>query len=320
LIQAARDSVKSGEGAVDSLVEKIEKVVRNWDKFASPIQLSAKARGIDHSPSTELAYAIRSLAIDLFNNHNMLASSQRLTNLGQELFGRLPEVAERIEQDAIALADIQIRRKQTETESKEREEQWAKDITYSAEVGLVFKDFLGISPEGISWKGDRYPLDSITAVRWGSTRHSVNGIPTGTDYTIAFATRSGSTAISLKRESTYSGFLNALWRGVCVRLMIEMSEALKDGRTLVIGDIAVEDASVTLSKYRFLGANEKFRLPWSDVQVWSANGQFVIGSKRDGKVSGSASYMDHWNTHLLDHLVQAGFKKGVSKLSDFFND
>lgn len=320
LIQAARDSVKSGESAVESLIGKIEKVARNWDKFARPIQLSAKARGIDHAPSTALAYSIRSLAIDLFNTHDMLESSQRLTNLGQELFGQLPEVSERVEQDAIALADIQTRRKQAESESKKREEEWAREITYSAEVGLVFKDFLSISPEGISWKENRYPLDSITAVRWGSVRHSVNGIPTGTDYTIAFATRSNSTVISLRRESTYSGAINALWRAVCIRLMIEMSEALKEGRSLNFGDMTIEDSGVTLTKRKFLGSNEKIRLPWSDVQVWNANGEFVIGSKADNKTYGSASFMDHWNTHLLDHLVRAGFKKGVSKLSDYFNE
>jgi hypothetical protein len=59
---------------------------------------------------------------------------------------------------------------------------------------------------------------------------------------------------------------------------------------------------------------------WSDVHVWSANGEFVIGSKTDKKIYGSASYMNHWNTHLLDHVVRGGFKKGVSKLSDYFGD
>ena len=62
LIQAARNSAEAGEGAIKPLVEKIEKVARNWDRFAQPIQLSAKARGIDHDHSNELAYSIRSLA------------------------------------------------------------------------------------------------------------------------------------------------------------------------------------------------------------------------------------------------------------------
>jgi hypothetical protein len=320
LVQAARSSAESGESAIKPLVEKIEKVARNWDRFAQPIQLSAKARGIDHDHSNELAYSIRSLAIDLFNNHDMLDSSKRLTILIQELFAELPEVAERVEQDVDTLSDIHTKRMQAKAQAQKREAEWARAITFNADVGLVFKDSLSISPEGVVWKGNRYPLDAITAVRWGSVSHSVNGIPTGTDYTIAFATRNNSTEISLKKESTFSGFIEALWRAVCVRLMIEMSEALEEGRSLHFGDMLVEDGAVTLTKHKLLGSNEKIRLSWSDVHVWSANGEFVIGSKSDKKTYGSASYMSHWNTHLLDHVVRSGFKKGISKLSEYFRD
>jgi hypothetical protein len=320
LVQAARNSAESGENAIKPLVDKIEKVARNWDRFAQPIQLSAKARGIDHDHSNELAYSIRSLAIDLFNDHDMLDSSKRLTILIQELFAELPEVAERVGQDVDTLTDIHSKRTQAKAQAQKRDAEWARAITFSADVGLVFKDTLSISPEGVAWKGNRYPLDSITAVKWGSVRHSVNGVPTGTDYTIALATRNNSTEISLKKESTFSGFIEALWRAVCVRLMIEMSEALEEGRSLHFGDMLVEDGTVTLTKHKLLGSNEKIRLPWSDVHVWSANGEFVIGSKSDKKTYGSTSYMSHWNSHLLDHIVRSGFKKGISKLSEYFRN
>jgi hypothetical protein len=110
LIKAARDSASAGEAAVKPYVDKLDAVARNWDKVAQPIQLSAKARGIDHGASRDLAYEIRSLAIDLFNKHDMLAQSQRLTGLLQELFAEVPDVSERVEQDADALADISQRR------------------------------------------------------------------------------------------------------------------------------------------------------------------------------------------------------------------
>ncbi len=114
LIKAVRDSAKSGESVIKPIVDKLEAVTRNWDKVAQPIQLSAKARGKDHKPSHEIAYSIRSLAIDLFNEHDMLTQSQRLTGLIQELFAELPEVAERVEQDSDALADISQRRNESD--------------------------------------------------------------------------------------------------------------------------------------------------------------------------------------------------------------
>lgn len=318
LIESVRRAATGGEAATAPLVDKLERVAKNWDRFAQPIQLSAKARGIDHDASNTLAYAIRSLAIDLFNEHDQINQSKRLTNLLVEIFSELPEFAERVGQDARTLSDIHSKRTRAEANSKAQEVEWARAIAYSADVGVVFKDTLSISPSGIEWKGQRYPLESITAVRWGAVRHSVNGVPTGTDYEIAFATRSGATSISLRKESTYSGFIEALWRAVCVRLMIEMSEALKAGKVLSFGDMTVEDRYVTLVKHKFLGSNEKVRLSWSDVHAWSADGEFVIGAKTDKKTYGSGSYKNHWNIHLLDHVVRSGFKKGVDKLSDYF--
>jgi hypothetical protein len=210
LIKAARDSAKSGEGAVKLLVDKLEVVARNWDKVAQPIQLSAKARGIEHRPSNELAFSTRSLAIDLFNEHDMLMQSKRITSLLQELFSELPELSERIEQDADVLEDIFHNRKQAEARRKE----WEREITYRAEIGMVFKDPLSISPDGVAWKDRRYPLDAITRVRWGGVRHSVNGIPTGTAYTLAFGDNRSEAVVELKYQEVYSAFIDKLWRAV----------------------------------------------------------------------------------------------------------
>jgi hypothetical protein len=93
--------------------------------------------------------------------------------------------------------------------------------------GLIFRNELAISPAGISWKGKFHPLDSITRVNWGGVRKSVNGVYTGTDYTIGFGDNHSEQVIKLKQESIYNGFVEALWRAVCVRLVIEMLRALR---------------------------------------------------------------------------------------------
>lgn len=315
LVESIRQAAPRGHSAVSPILDKLEKVARNWDRVAQPIQLSAKSRGIQHRPSREIAYELRSLGIDLNNEHDMLEQAHRMTNLLQDIFAELPEVSERLGEDAQAIAGL--RRQALEQEKSKSE--WARSVSFSAEVGLVFKDELSISPNGIKWKGSVYPLESITGVRWGGVRNSVNGIPTGTDYTIGFADARGAQVIQLKKESTYSGFLEALWRGVCVRLIFDMVAALKEGMVLEFGDIKVTDDSVTLTKHKFL-AKEKVRLGWHDVRIWSANGSFVIGSKEDDKTYSSSSYIENWNTHILEHVVRGGFKKGVRKLSDFIKD
>jgi hypothetical protein len=313
LIKAVRDSADAGEAGVRPYVDKLDAVARNWDKIAQPIQLSAKARGIVHEPSRDLAYEIRSLAIDLFNKHDMLTQSQRLTGLLQELFAELPDVSERVEEDADALAEIFHERKRAVA----RRDEWAREITYRAEIGMMFKDTLSISPDGISWKGQSFPLNSITRVRWGGVRHSINGVPTGTTYTIAFGDRRSEAVVELRKENTYSQFIDKLWRSVCVRLLGELLEAVKAGRDLNFGDALVHDDGVTLVKHKFLGTNEKVRRSWGQVQVWSADGSFCVGAKDDKKAKVGISYIHVANTHILEQAVRMAFKKpGAHRLSD----
>lgn len=106
LISSVRESTKAGEGAVRLLIDRLDGVIRNWDKVAQPLQVSFKARGLDHDASRALAYKVRSLAVDLFNEHDLLKQSQRLTSLLKEVFSEIPDVVDRVEEDAQALSDI----------------------------------------------------------------------------------------------------------------------------------------------------------------------------------------------------------------------
>ncbi len=313
LIKAIRDSAKSGEFVIKTLVDKLEAVARNWDKVAQPIQLSARARGIEHAPSHEIGYSIRSLAIDLFNEHDMLTQSQRLTGLIQELFAELPELVERVEQDSEALANIF----QDRIKSEEQKIEWARDITYRAEIGLVFKDTLSISPDGLAWKEHKYPLEAVTRVRWGAVRHSVNGIPTSTSYTLAFGDSRSEALVELKKESTYSTFIEKLWKAVVIRLLTEFLEALQAGKEVRFGEASVRDDGVTLIKHKFWGANEPIRYSWGQVHVWSADGAFFIGARDDKKIYVGLSYINASNTHVLEQALRMAFKKpGMRRLSD----
>lgn len=313
LIDEAKDSAKLGESSVKPLVDKLETVARNWDQVAQPIQLNAKAKGVGHKPSHAVAYSIRDLALELFNNYDMLTQAQRLTVLIEELFAELPEVVERVEQDAEALSDISEVRKKAELQKNE----WARDVTYSAEVGGMFKEVLRISPDGLIWRRHYYPLDAITRVRWGGIRQSVNGISSGTSYTIVFGDKNSIAEIELKKESTYSTFIEKLWKAVAVRLLTELIEQLQSGKSLRFGEAIVRDNGVTLIKHKLLGSDEQVKYSWGQVQIWSADGAFYIGAKNDKKAYVSLSYIDEDNIHILEQVIRMAFKKeGMARLSD----
>lgn len=315
LIERIRGSASSGENAIRPLVDRLESVVRNWDRIAQPIQLSAKARGIEHEPSRNLALEIRSLGVDLFNHHDLLEPARRITALLQGVFAEVPEVFDRVEQDASAIEEITESREQAERDR----EQFARQIMYEADIGLVFKDKLRISPDGIEWKGSRFPLESITRVRWGGVRHSINGVPTGTTYTIAVGDNRSETLIELKREEIFSAFLERLWPAVCARLMFEHLQALKSGQDIRMGEATIRDHEVELTRHKFFGANERVRCTWHQVQVWSTDGSFFIGAKEDRKTYAQLSYIETANTHILEQLIRIAFKKPFRNLSDAFD-
>lgn len=312
LAKIAREVAPRGETAVAPVLDQLMQVAGNWHRVARPIQLSHKSRGSNHQLSHTVAYELRSLGIDLFNEHDLLEQANRVTKLLQDQFSELPEVAERVRDDATTIEGLREERAERERTNR----QFERDTTFEAEVGMVFKDRLSISPRGISWNGKVFPLEKITRVRYGATKHSVNGIPTGTDYSIGFGDNQTFENVQLRREATFNGFTNALWRGVCMPLMIRTLEEFKSGKSLMFGEIVAEDAEVTLPLHKFFGANVPTRVQWKDCHIWSADGNFVVGLKANKKVYGSASYKDGWNTHILEGIVRASFKTGGIRLSD----
>lgn len=312
IIEAVREAASQGLEAVTKVVDRLERTARNWDRIAQPIQLGFKARGARHGPSMELANVIRELGVDLFNEHDMIVPAQRITSLLQELFAELPELVEHLDEDADTLSDI-LRRSE---ESEAHKEEWERDITYSAEVGTVFKSTLSISPKGVSWKGQNFPLESVTRVRWGGTQHSINGIPTGTTYTIAFGDGKYEAVAQLRRQEVFISFIERLWNAVGVRLLIELLASLKAGNEVHFGAAQIRDDGVTLPRHKLWGS-ERVTRGWQEVRIWNADGCFCIGAEDDNKAYTGLSYLEIPNTHILERMIRAAFKKpGMRVLSD----
>lgn len=305
LVEAAKRAAANRHRALYKLIERIEIVARNWDRVAQPIQLSAKARGTDHDNSRNLGITIRSLALTLFNEHSLVDEAKRLTSLLQDVFAELPALAERADEDATALHTI----------SKERKE-WEEQITYEVEIGTVFRNTLRISPAGISWKDNTYGLDEISRVRWGGTKHSVNGIPTGTTYTVAFGSLHSETVVTFRGEGVFSALTRTLWRAVGIRLATELVMNLKAGHTVHFGELAVSDDAIILKRHRVLRSVEPVRCSWQQVHIWSADGSFSIGSQTDKNTYVVLPYIEVPNVHVLEHVIRIGFKEGISNLSD----
>ena len=317
LVQGVRSAVERDEGHehIGRLVSQLEEVVKNWDRVVQPIQVSARSRGTSHDPSHEIAGEIRRLAVHLFNEHGLLDVSKRLTALQQEVFAEVDSVVEQSEEDATALDEVAEQRSQYLAEMEARAESWKREITYEADVGVMFKNKLRISPDGVQWKGSKIPLEEIKQVRWGGTRHSVNGIPTGTTYNIFVGGERGGTTIELRQEKIYSEFVNRLWKTAGVRLLTEMLEGLHAEKRYRFGTAIVTDYGVELERRKLFSANERVPCKWTDLVIGNGAGTFYIAKADEKKVTVELSYQEMDNVHVLEAAMRALWKSASPRLS-----
>ena len=319
-IRAAADA-KSPDTALTPMVNQLIQAVKNWDTFAQPIQINKKIQGLSHDVSYRVAGQVRKLAVDLFNKYDKLDFSQQLTNMLQEVFAEVGEIAERTAEDARALDEIAEQRLLLIEAAKKRAEEWRREITYEADVGtFLFKNKLRISPESIEWRGNQWDLDSITRIRWGGTRHSLNGIPTGTTYSIILGNNSNYASIELKDEIIYNNFIDRLWRAVGARLLTEYLEGLHDGRKYRFGFAVISDHGVELERKRLFGSNERVFCRWSELAIWNGAGVFCIGRRGDKKLAASFSYQDEDNINVLEAAIRMFWERGGDRLSNLLDE
>ena len=318
LVEKVRSTL-NGDYEIDPLITRLEEVVKNWDYVAQPIQVSSRSLGTNHSISYEVAGVVRSLAVDLFNQHGRLEISKRLTELIQEVFAEVDRVVEQSEEDATQLNEIAERRSEILIEMQSRAENWKKEVTYEAEVGVIFKEQLRISPDGIEWRGSIFPLEEITRVRWGGTKHSISGIPTDTTYSIFVGNEKDGAIIDLRKQQVYSEFVNRLWKTVGVRLLTEMLERLRSGESYKFGAAVVTDYGVELERRQLFSANERIPCKWRELVIGNRDGTFYIAKNGEKNVGVELAYQYIDNVHILEIAMRAFWKNVSHRLSDLLD-
>jgi len=166
----------------------------------------------------------------------------------------------------------------------------------------------------VEWKGQRFPLESITSIRWGAVSNSINGIPTGTDYTIAFGDARSSAIVQTRRREVYDSTTDRLWKAVGIRLIEETLHLLRNGKTITFGGAVIDDKGVQLTKRGFFSKENVYR-EWANVTYNSYNGSLFFVDKNDSKTNLELSYLTTWNAHLLEAIVRLSYKKGLGRLS-----
>ncbi len=93
----------AGSKIPSSLTNQLSKLVKKWDEFAQPIQVSTLSRGLDHEASSQIAGQVRSLSIELYHKYNNVDDARLLTNLLGEVFSEVAKIEELVARDLVEL-------------------------------------------------------------------------------------------------------------------------------------------------------------------------------------------------------------------------
>lgn len=115
VIDKKTDAAMSVIGKVDSdtsmpemnlTVENLIVILKEFDKYAQPLQIKSMADGLDHKQSLQLAHECRKFAIKLNNEYGNFNASFKLIHTLREIFSELTEFAEIIANDEKQLIKI----------------------------------------------------------------------------------------------------------------------------------------------------------------------------------------------------------------------
>jgi hypothetical protein len=307
LVEKARSVAGDRPQALSPLIDGLAALLEAWERFTRPIQLSMTTLGRTDEDGERLGIMIRELAVDLYNEHDLADEARRITALLASHFAALPRLMAKVAQDAQALEGFAA-----EAEKRDAE------IAYAAEIGTFKKTRLAINSTTLEWKGEKYAVNRIRSARWGAIRRSVNGIPQGTDYLIAWSDGERTATIDFGNGAIYEAFVERLWRVLAKPMLSTLVEGLRSGREYDFGGAVIRDDGVTLPSTKFFG-DQPTRFNWGEVTIGTANGSFVINGPAKAKASVSLSFRDVPNVHFLETLVREAFKNGHTQLSNAFS-
>lgn len=303
LVQRGLALASKGEAQVVQVIQEIEKVATNFNKIIGPVQLVARANGIDHVATRNFAAEIRSLAIDLHNHHDFVDTPARISTFLNDHFGQLDTIADQVSEDLSYLKETAEQRKRSDAEFRQM-------ITYSAKIGILFKENVSISPEGITYQERRFALENITHLRWWNA----NGM-----YKIFVGTAGSSFQIDTSRQDIFLNLIDRIWKAVGVRLLVEMVRKLRAGEPFAFGSAVIRNDSVVLTRHKTFSANEQVTLSWRNVNVMTEHGRLVIKSRNQGNVYTAIPFQECNNLPVLDMLLSKFLRSGKDTISEMFD-
>lgn len=304
---ASADSIQ----LVNASVSELLGVLKKFYAVSKPIQMAYRSKGMEHDLTINAATSARSVAIDLNNNHSLLDQSLRFTTELKTIFQDALSFTEMVKKDEEALKGFVSDKKKIE----EDRQKFLKEMSFSAEIGLIFKEILTISERGVYYGDKGFPTDKITRIGWGTFTQSINGISTGTNHRIIFGDEMSMVSVDTKRVKVYQEFTDKLWRLTASNIIGNIGKRLKNGGSIQFKNMTLWDDRISLKLHKFFGS-ESVIVPLREVATSSYNGNMSVTSIKNSKVYDSLSYYSDVNTSILATIISFVSKSSASSVSE----
>ncbi|MDO8512427.1 MAG: hypothetical protein Q7S57_04085, partial [bacterium] len=210
------------------------------------------------------ANALRAVVLDLHNNLSELDKSHGLLEV------------------AIKLAGTESLKNKLQSELEQIQKSIKDDAENSLAIkisGIFSNSTIVFKTNFVEYKNKKIFYKDATGISFDSTatRHSINGIPTGTTYAYRISIISEKETISLsfsasrdesKEKEDWSKLVNwtiSLIEPLIVKRIVD--QIFSRGENVKIGDVEFSKQGYSKMKYKLFGENEKMMVKWSDVYI-----------------------------------------------------
>jgi tetratricopeptide (TPR) repeat protein len=249
---------------------------------------------------TELGRALRSLGIDLHNEHALTDQALKVTGVASQLL--VDEgLADQLKKDKAELERILKQRKQEEAEA--------------ARWNIVVKirsDEIEINKAFIRYNDTKIATESVTGIRFGVFKQYTNGIPTHTSYAIEACGAGRSVSIECKRmfrsetqaQEDFTAILDALSHQIFPTLVIGLAEKIATGAsTQQVGPLLLTKHGVQCETGS-LWWKKQLTIPYASLAFSDYQGQVHVSAKQPEVVSFSLDRRAVWNAVIVEKLVE----------------
>ena len=282
------DRITKGDSASRIKLTKInEEVVSKLGYYSTVALLPAEAI---NDLSDSIAAALRTISIDLHNNHN--DTENALVAIEQAvMLAKDQELLKRVNNDRIELRKMKL-------------EQDSHNLHLN-----VRDDNIRVSQAGIQYNDKYISSIDVTGIRFGIGNMAV--ISEVELYTVGIRSQQGSEIhIDFKKffrsreqsRKDLNDTLSALFYHVIPGLSDRIAKNIKAGQELQLGDCWLTKSGIRGSVGALLWKGE-VTLPWAEVRYGIANGYLALRSTKNPKFHKTFELRTTWNAGIFKEII-----------------